>query len=168
MLTLRSSIILAALLTASAAAGQSSEPGSELPEIITSSTSAGTVDFPHSMHAVDFEVECVTCHHETNATELSMPHPDYFEDFWIECQTCHRAGTSPASPQTCSACHHSSPTTIADETLSAKVVIHKSCFGCHEGGTGQDASRSCSLCHEPPVADSAKQVAAEPGGDQNG
>ena len=167
MFTIRSPMILATLLMALPAAGQSPETRSESREIITSSTSAGTVEFPHSMHASDFEIECVTCHHETNAAALSMPHPDYFEDFWIDCQTCHRAGASPAFPQTCSACHHSSPVTIADETLSAKVVIHQSCFGCHEGGTGQDASRNCGFCHQA-GASGVEEEKTEPGGNQHG
>jgi hypothetical protein len=167
MLTIHSPILLGALLMALPSAGQSPEPSREMPEIVTSPTSAGTVEFPHSIHASDFEIECATCHHETNATALSMPHTDYFEDFWIDCRTCHRAGASPASPQSCSACHHSSPTTIADETLSAKVVIQQSCFGCHEGGTGQDASRSCGFCHQPGAPEVEEEV-TQPGEDQYG
>ena len=167
MFSIRSPIIVAALLITLPAAGQSPDQSQELPEIVTSFTSAGTVEFPHSMHASDFEIECVTCHHETNATALSMPHEDYFEDFWIECQTCHNSEASTASPQSCSACHHSSPATVADETLSVKVVIHQSCFECHEGGTGQDASRSCDLCHQARAFDAAEEV-TKSGEDQHG
>ena len=167
MFTIRSPIILTVILLLLQAPGLSAQPGLEMPGIITSSTSVGTVDFPHSMHAADLEIECVTCHHETNATALRMPHPEYFEDFWIDCQTCHRAGASPTSPQACSACHHSSHTAIADETLSAKVVIHQSCFGCHEGGTGQDAARSCGFCHHARASDVEKEV-MKPAGDLNG
>ncbi|MCP4201475.1 MAG: hypothetical protein GY769_06010 [bacterium] len=161
MFAFRPAVVLTALLMALPAESQSPELDREPPEVITSFTVAGTVDFPHSMHASDFEIECVTCHHETNAAALSIPHQEYFDDFWIECQTCHLSEAPPASPQACSACHHSSPTTIADETLSAKVVIHRSCFECHEGGTGRDASRGCSLCHKADASD-AKE------GDQHG
>ena len=167
MFTARSLIIFA-LMTALPASGQPQEPASELPEIISSSTAAGSVEFPHSMHALDLEIECETCHHETNAATLSIPHEEYFEDFWIECQTCHRAGAASADPQPCSACHHSSPTTVADETLSAKVVIHQNCFECHEGGTGREASQSCALCHQPLVSDAEKREAVEFGGNQHG
>ncbi len=47
----------------------------------------------------------------------------------------------------CSDCHHSNLDNIADETLSSKVVIHKSCWKCHETGTGVDASKGCVECH---------------------
>ena len=154
-------VVLTVLVVGLPAAGQSPEPDSMPPEVITSLTSAGTVDFPHSMHFSDFEIECIACHHETNATALNIPHEEYFEDFWIKCRTCHQAGASATAPQACSACHHSSPTTVADETLSAKVVIHQSCSECHEGGTGQEASRNCGFCHGPETSDAEE-------GDQHG
>jgi hypothetical protein len=105
------------------------------------------VCFPHEMHFVDMELECESCHHETNAVELSVPHEAFFEDLWIDCATCHKTGATAASPVACSSCHHDSPTDVADETLGSKVVIHKSCWNCHEAGTGQQASRSCKTCH---------------------
>ncbi len=77
-----------------------------------------------------------------------MPHDDYFEDFWIDCKVCHRESGVASEPQRCSNCHHSTPAGIADESLSAKVVIHKSCWGCHESGTGVAASAACSSCHQ--------------------
>ena len=106
----------------------------------------GQVSFPHELHT-EMEIPCEDCHHETLAGGLSMPHPEYFEDFWIRCETCHHAAAEPGCPQACSACHHDSPTNIADETLSSKVVIHQSCWGCHPAGTGSDASRGCEFCH---------------------
>jgi hypothetical protein len=64
-----------------------------------------------------------------------VPHPEYFHDFWIDCSTCHRKkGEAPLEPQACSTCHHERNGDLADETLSAKVVIHKNCWSCHEGG----------------------------------
>lgn len=45
-------------------------------------------------------------------------------------------------------CHHGSPVTIADETLSSKVVIHRACWECHPTGTGSEASQRCDLCHQ--------------------
>ena len=110
-------------------------------------SSIGAVNFPHELH-VDMELPCEECHHETLAGSLAMPHPEYFEDFWIRCETCHHGAAEPGCPKTCSACHHGSPVTIADETLSAKVVIHKSCWGCHPIDTGSDASRGCTSCHQ--------------------
>jgi len=96
----------------------------------------------------DFEIECVECHHEVNAAPLTFPHKDYFDDFWIDCTICHKeTGTASLEPHHCSACHHSGNGNIADQTLSAKVVIHKSCWQCHETGTGAAASKTCADCH---------------------
>lgn len=122
-------------------------PG-DLPVEIHFPSCAGEVVFPHKFHYSDLEIACSDCHHETEAPVLHLPHPEYFADFWINCQICHR-GEAKAFKETqpCSRCHHASPTDIADETLSAKVVVHKNCWGCHEVGTGEDASQSCSSCH---------------------
>ena len=114
----------------------------------TVAPSVGPATFPHQKHFEALAVECTACHHETNARALRMPHKKYFDDFWTDCRICHqRAGASAGMPQSCSACHHSSPTSIADETLSAKVVIHKKCWECHESGKGEAASKGCAKCH---------------------
>lgn len=109
----------------------------------------GPARFPHDEHAEDLEIECKECHHETDAAPLTFPHQDYFDDFWIDCRICHH-DTRPVStePRPCSACHHSPNGNIADETLSAKVVIHKKCWECHDTGTGAEASATCTDCHE--------------------
>lgn len=113
-------------------------------------SSIGPANFPHDKHASEFEIECVKCHHETNAKPLSIPHQNYFDDLWIDCGTCHhKAGAAALDPQACSICHHSKNGDIADETLSAKVVIHKNCWTCHEVGTGAGASAACKTCHTP-------------------
>ena len=129
--------------------GYSQEPKDEsVSPVIKSSSSIGEVTFPHQFHFEDLELECQACHHETNATSLKMPHEDYFDDFWIDCKICHRGdGTSASQPRSCSSCHHDSPTSIADETLSTKVVIHKICWKCHEIEKGEKASQGCSDCH---------------------
>jgi len=107
----------------------------------------GDVLFPHDLHYDELELECEICHHETQATVLDIPHTEYFKDFWIKCAICHREDATASGPLACSECHHSSPADVADETLSAKVVIHQSCWECHEIGTGAEASRGCSSCH---------------------
>jgi hypothetical protein len=108
----------------------------------------GPAVFPHEKHVKELEIECVTCHHETNAGPLTFPHKDYFDDFWIDCTTCHRAaGAAALEPQACSNCHHSRNGDVADETLSAKVVIHKNCWSCHDMGKGAKASSACKECH---------------------
>jgi hypothetical protein len=104
--------------------------------------------FPHDEHAADMEIECIRCHHETNAAPLTLPHKDYFDDFWIDCTICHKeSGAAELAPRRCSRCHHSPNGDIADETLSAKVVIHKNCWSCHEVGRGAEASATCANCH---------------------
>lgn len=120
----------------------------QLTPIIMSPSSVGEVAFPHQFHFEGLEFECQTCHHETNASTLQMPHEDYFNDFWIDCIICHKGdGLTVSQPQSCSNCHHNSPTDIADETLSAKVVVHKKCWECHELEKGEKASQSCLVCH---------------------
>lgn len=122
-----------------------------IPPVIISPSSVGEVTFPHLQHIEDFEIECKTCHHEINAAKLEFPHENYFDDFWIDCKVCHHeSGAVISNAQPCSKCHHSYPAKIADETLSAKVVIHKSCWTCHETGTGKDASANCKFCHSGP------------------
>lgn len=111
-------------------------------------TPIAKANFPHEKHVEEQKVECAQCHHETDAKALTMPHPKYFEDFWIDCNICHRPQSAGAlGPQACSTCHHAQNGNIADETLSAKVVIHKNCWSCHEVGTGANASAACKTCH---------------------
>lgn len=117
-------------------------------EFIEWDSTVGRVSFPHRLHVEDLEIECADCHHETNAGRLETPHPEYFDDLWIECGGCHEATASVAGPQGCSNCHHASPVTIADETLSSKVVIHRSCWSCHDITTGAEASQGCTTCHQ--------------------
>lgn len=112
----------------------------------------GEANFPHDFHIDDLEIPCEDCHHETNAARLVMPHDDYFEDFWIDCTICHKTdGDVSLDPQDCGECHHSNPGDTADETLSAKVVIHMSCWECHDSGTGAEAASNCSFCHDGPA-----------------
>lgn len=139
-------LLLAAVALAALAAAEA-PPAGEAPETITWPTSVGEVVFDHRMHSEDFAADCVTCHHETHAARLEMPHPEYFEDFWIDCASCHGETAPSGEPRACSDCHHASPATIADETLSSKVVLHESCWQCHEVGRGQEASRGCAVCH---------------------
>jgi len=129
---------------------QSSSPSAiaSMPDEISFKSSVGDVLFPHDVHVKDHEVECDECHHQIHAMELDTPHPDYLTPSWTRCQTCHNTD-SPSKEKyyKCSDCHHSVPNNIADETLSSKVVIHKSCWKCHESGTGAQASEGCGDCH---------------------
>ena len=108
----------------------------------------GEVTFTHQMHYQDRGIQCTECHHQINAKKLVTPHPDYFKSSWINCGICHNAsGKTTQSVYSCSACHRTNPVNIADETLSAKVVIHKQCWKCHAVGTGKEASAGCVFCH---------------------
>ena len=123
------------------------------PQVSRAPSPVGAVKFDHDDHVDKQQIECSVCHHETNARSLKMPHKDYFDDFWIDCTICHKSGrAAPADPQACSACHHKSPANIADETLSAKVAVHKKCWECHDAGKGEAASKGCVLCHTKTAA----------------
>ena len=141
-------IFTVCLVMGAAAADDDPEPR----EILFFESTIGEVIFPHEAHFDMLEIECQTCHHEHEAAKLDFPHPEYFDDFWIKCGTCHHEIETPQVAQSCASCHYC-PTDCADETLSVKVVIHKSCWQCHEGGTGQGASETCVFCHSGPKAE---------------
>jgi len=119
-----------------------------IPEEKSFPSSVGEVLFHHQMHIKDLTVKCVECHHSIDAKRLVTPHPEYLKSSSIKCEICH--GDSEATRQSaysCSGCHNKSPMNIADETLSAKVVIHQQCWKCHPVGTGKEASVACKKCH---------------------
>jgi hypothetical protein len=120
----------------------------DIPNEITYTSSVGNVLFPHKEHVKEHEVECVECHHQIHARDLDTPHPDYMKSSWISCKVCHDKQSEKRDKYyKCSECHHSDLDDIADETLSSKVVTHKSCWNCHETGTGVEASKGCRDCH---------------------
>ena len=120
----------------------------QMPSIINRPSSVGEVTFRHQAHIKNFGVKCVQCHHQINAKNLNTPHPDYLKSSWINCKGCHEeSGKTKEKVYACSECHRTNPRNIADETLSAKVVIHKQCWKCHEVGTAKKASRGCESCH---------------------
>ncbi len=112
--------------------------------------------FPHDQHVVKQKLECVACHHETNAKAIATPHPAYLQGAGIDCAICHHGTDRPREPQACAECHPVTPPSVADETLSAKVVIHKTCWRCHPLGESPEAGGVCLTCHgkeAPPVLD---------------
>jgi hypothetical protein len=120
----------------------------DIPEERIFPSSVGEVTFHHQMHTKDLAIKCVDCHHQINAKKLTTPHPDYFKSSTIKCEICHDESEKiKQKAYTCSVCHHTNPVNIADETLSAKVVIHKQCWKCHPVSTGKDASKGCEKCH---------------------
>ena len=120
----------------------------KIPSEITIPSSVGEVMFRHQMHINDLSIKCVDCHHQINSKPLNTPHPDYFSASWINCKTCHAESEKIAQKAyICSECHKTRPKNIADETLSAKVVIHKQCWKCHAMGAGKEASKGCEKCH---------------------
>jgi hypothetical protein len=130
----------------------------KLPNVITFESSLGNVDFPHRVHQ---KMGCKNCHHQIHAKTLVTPHPEYLTYSWVNCGDCHDADTAiSTSYYGCDHCHHSNLENIADETLTAKVVIHRSCWNCHLSGTGAQASERCSFCHEK--ADEPLALSQEP------
>ena len=142
-----SCVLLAALTVSAPTSAAAAEPEAPVPAEIISPTSVGEVVFPHRKHFEELQVACTACHHETRAAVLDMPHPQYFDDFWIDCKLCHREAPAPLAPQACSTCHHGSLSNIADQTSSAKVAIHRSCWTCHPSGSGETATANCAFCH---------------------
>jgi hypothetical protein len=124
--------------------------GVQVPAEITIPSSVGEVTFRHQAHFKDRAIECVQCHHQINARTLNTPHPDYLKSSWINCKVCHEEPGKAKAKQkvyACSECHRAVPANIADETLSAKVVVHRQCWKCHDVSTAKEASKSCELCH---------------------
>lgn len=128
-----------------APAPQAQSAGGGMPNEIRFASSVGEVVFLHQKHITERSLDCVQCHHQINAKKLTTPHADYLQSTWVNCQVCHDG--SAKSVYSCSECHRTKPKHIADETLSAKVVIHKQCAKCHNVGTGKEASDRCEFCH---------------------
>jgi len=125
----------------------------EIPVVKSFPSSVGEVTFTHETHIKDRGIQCVECHHQINAKKLNTPHPSYFNSAAAKCEVCHNESEkAKQKAYTCSGCHRTNPTGIADETLSAKVVVHKQCWKCHQVGTGKDASSACQLCHSGKIA----------------
>ena len=139
--------IIAILLITGLSHSQQQGVEMRVPPVIKTPSSIGEVSFPHQKHYTEFGITCKSCHHETNAMNLKVPHPEYFNDVWTNCNKCHHEKITHTETQKCSHCHHVNPTNVADETMSAKVVIHKQCGTCHGLNTGSDASKNCKLCH---------------------
>lgn len=138
---------ISAILLSAAAVPAFAEPAAIPVERVFPST-VGEVTFHHEMHYKNLAIKCVVCHHSIDAKKLVTPHPDYLKSSAIKCEICHSALTATKqNAYTCSACHGTNPVNIADETLSAKVVIHEQCWKCHQVGTGKDASAGCEKCH---------------------
>jgi hypothetical protein len=138
---------LSAIVLVAANLPANSAPG-DMPSEKSYPSSVGEVTFHHQMHIKDLGIKCVECHHQINAKKLVTPHPDYFQSSSIKCEICHNESEKiKQSAYSCSACHRTNPMNIADETLSAKVVVHQKCWKCHAVGTGKEASKGCEKCH---------------------
>lgn len=150
-------LLAAPVVNAQEATRQSSESTASpaMPAEVVFESNVGDVHFPHMLH---MKFGCTSCHHQVSAGELDTPHPDYLESSWINCGDCHdQDSETVANSYSCSGCHHSEPENIADETLSAKVVVHESCWKCHGSGTGVEASKGCIKCHQKAVAETQQQ-----------
>jgi uncharacterized CHY-type Zn-finger protein len=117
----------------------------KLPGDIVFESSLGNVVFPHKIHQ---KMGCQKCHHQIHAKDLVTPHDEYLTYSWVSCRDCHDESQNHSTYYGCAKCHHSNLENIADETLNAKVVVHKSCWKCHLSGTGVEASERCGYCHQ--------------------
>ena len=122
--------------------------GGGLPAEIVIPSTVGEVVFRHEAHIQERSIECVQCHHQIKARKLDTPHPEYLQSSWINCTVCHEpSGKAAQQVYACSECHRTTPASIADETLSAKVVVHKQCWQCHPVSPGKEAMQTCETCH---------------------
>ena len=138
---------LLALLALAAAPLARSDAGA-IPLEKRFASSVGEVTFRHQAHFQERGIACAECHHEINAKKLTTPHPEYLKAAAINCEACHDGAQQGARKgYSCSGCHPTNPVNIADETLSAKVVIHKKCWKCHAVGNAVQASKACGFCH---------------------
>jgi len=88
--------------------------------------------FPHQEHVTRHNLECVECITRPTRLRLDTPHDAYLAGNGIECQVCHQGRSLPREPQALlQPVNPVTPTDVADETLSAKVVIHRTCWRCH-------------------------------------
>ena len=144
----RTCCIVIAFLALSSLAGiavAAHDPRPPMPDVVVFESATGDVHFPHTRHQ---RMRCSRCHHQIHAVELDTPHDKFLETSWIKCRICHEEESEFGSDYfKCSGCHHAEPESIVDETISAKVVIHESCWKCHKAGTGVEASKKCSYCH---------------------
>jgi len=132
-----------------------------MPNVITFESALGEVRFPHRVHQ---KMGCQNCHHQIHAKDLATPHEAYLGYSWVNCQDCHNPDSATnTSYYGCAKCHHTNLENIADETLSAKVVVHKSCWKCHQSGTGVAASEGCGFCHldHEPSADLSSEASGQ-------
>jgi hypothetical protein len=129
------------------------------PATILFESSVGDVHFPHKRH---LKMRCNKCHHQIQAATLETPHEEYLESSWVRCLTCHTEDPDANGRYfKCGQCHHSELENIADETLSAKVVVHKSCWKCHKTSTGVGASKSCADCHTKNTSENSEEIAGD-------
>jgi hypothetical protein len=137
-----------AALLVFAASWPATSAAQELPVERRFPSSVGEVLFKHQLHIQERGIGCPECHHQIDAKKLQTPHPQYFKSSWINCEICHvESRKAERKAFTCSECHRTNPVNIADETLSAKVVIHRQCWKCHAVSSGKDASKGCAFCH---------------------
>ncbi len=114
--------------------------------------------FSHEQHVHQQHLQCIECHHEIDAARLDTPHDAYLSASGIDCRVCHQGTSRRHEPQTCANCHPITPTDVADETLSAKVVIHRTCWRCHPTSDGATAADGCGTCHGRAKPRLARQI----------
>ncbi len=91
----------------------------------------GRQDWGHAVHAEEFEVECVTCHHSDTSIEETP----------TNCAECHEEGVAPSK----ASFEEGVPPTLSD-------AVHARCASCHQEWFDLKA-RGCVKCHfnEPPL-----------------
>ena len=79
--------------------------------------SAGNVLFTHQEHAQDYDLECISCHHNIEDDEI------------YNCSECHESGSSGEDM----------------DPMSRTDALHAQCIGCHE--EAEAGPVECAACH---------------------
>ena len=92
------------------------------PVMVLIKTKAGNVKFSHKVHSSEYEIECDTCHHDTDSEE----------EIW-KCRECHRTGTADD---------------VGCEDNLHKFCIGDTCFDCHKDEGREKDEWGCEFCHK--------------------
>jgi DnaJ-class molecular chaperone len=153
--------VLVVVAIAISVAGYMRTPSAEeMPRRLLFDSTGGSVIFSHLEHERTYNIDCATCHHESeNPGNAPVPcgrcHPSEFTPEYVadhqalfedpdHCERCHHTGVADGP---CSSCHGETIEQLIPTRMNA---FHRGCMGCHEGmQAGPYSEDSCNQCHMP-------------------
>ena len=137
--------------------------GEDIPKRILLPNAGGAVVFSHAGHAVDYNISCQTCHHESKEKRTNVQ----------RCKTCHGVTYDAAFVKThaasindnaaCVTCHHyeTAPKKWGHERHQSELGLE--CTDCHHKDTSiEPEPQSCANCHESGAPTGKKAEAGTP------